>query len=120
MILAIDFDGVLHDPSKVFKHQKMGIPIDGAKEAMQELLDAGHKLIIFTHRASSEAATKAVKEWLKYFDIPYSGEITNVKPNADFFIDDRAIRFNDWTYAILQFKLLSQRGLYEAGVKHGK
>ena len=37
--IAVDFDGVLHDPKNKLKGYKLGQPIAGAEEAMQQLKD---------------------------------------------------------------------------------
>lgn len=94
MILAIDFDGVLHDPDKVFKGQKMGVPVDGAVQAMK-ILYKQHFLIIHTTRATTDKSIEAVHKWLRYFDIPF-GRITSTKPDADYYIDNKAIAFTNW------------------------
>lgn len=91
MILAIDYDNVLHDIKNPIPGKKMGRPMPGAQEAMDDLKSAGHKLIIFSVRGGKP---KVIADWCEYYDIPYD-EITNIKPNATFFIDDRAITFND-------------------------
>jgi hypothetical protein len=45
--------------------------------------------------ARSDSGIKVVAEWLKFYKIPH-GEITALKPNADYFIDDKAIHFDSW------------------------
>jgi hypothetical protein len=95
MILAIDFDGVIHDPKRVPPKHRMGVPIDGAIKAMQQLRQAGHVLIIYTVRGNSEGGIRSCEDWLNYFDIPFD-RVTAYKPNADIYIDDKAIRFETW------------------------
>lgn len=63
----------------------------GAKEAICRLKEAGHTLIIHTARNKFTP----VAEWFAFYGIPYS-TITNIKPNADVFIDDKAITFKTW------------------------
>lgn len=70
----------------------MGIPIEGAVEAMQALSKAGHTLVIFTVRGNNP---KHVRDWLVYYHIPFS-EVTNLKANFDLMIDDKAISFDSW------------------------
>lgn len=91
MILAIDFDEVIHDTKNPITGRKMGAPIYGSQEALDDLHDAGHKIIIHTVRGIS----KAVMDWLEYYDIPYD-EITNIKPKADWYIDDKSLHFESW------------------------
>jgi|ERR1035437_711225 hypothetical protein len=93
--LAIDFDGVLHDHKHPIEGRKMGPPMEGAKEAM-ELLSLKYKLIIHSVRAITPSV---IENWMKYWEIPYH-EITNIKPTATFYIDDRALLFKDWKSTI--------------------
>ncbi len=101
MILAIDLDGVLHDYKNPIKGKKMGLPIFGAVDAMEDLRQAGHKLIIHTVKATTLSGKQAVIDWLDYFDIPYHG-VTAVKPNATWYIDDHALAFTDWRTTLLK------------------
>lgn len=93
MILAIDFDGVLHDHKKPVAGRRMGAPIEGAKEAMIKLKTEGHTLII--HSVWGDVGD-TIMMWLRYYGIPYD-YITRTKPNADWYIDDKALRFTNWT-----------------------
>lgn len=97
-VLAIDFDGVLHDTTNVRPGYKMGIPIPGAKDAMEEL-HHGNTIIIFTVWATSADKVKAISDWLHYFGIPYD-RITAHKPAADVYLDNKAVRFSNWTQAL--------------------
>lgn len=69
----------------------MGEPVEGAPDAMLTLKRQGDTLIIHTNRERFQH----VEDWLRHFGIPYD-EVTNIKPNADVFIDDNAIRFTTW------------------------
>lgn len=91
MTLAIDFDGCLCS-DYVKPGRRMGEPVDGAIEAMQLLSKQGHTLIIHTCRGDHP---KHVEDWLRYWHIPFE-RVTNIKPDADRFIDDRAICFKTW------------------------
>lgn len=86
--LAIDFDGVIHDYKHPVKGKRMGKPMQG--EAVDDLVNDGFKVIIYTANK-----VDIVKEWLEHYDIPYH-DVTNVKPVADVYIDDRAYRFTTW------------------------
>ena len=92
MILCIDFDGVIHDYAHPKPGRKMGEPIAGAKESLELLKQKGHEIIIFTVKADSERGIQIVREWMEYYQIPFDS-ITNIKQNADYYIDDKAIRF---------------------------
>lgn len=95
MILAIDFDGVIHDIKNPLPGRRMGGPIIGAKEALVGFKREGHHIVIFTVRANSEASKMTVIDWLTYYEIPFD-DVTNIKINADYYIDDKAIQFISW------------------------
>lgn len=103
MILACDFDEVIHDKSHPLEGRRMGAPIDGAKRCLEEFRKEGHEVIVFTVMATSEHGTKAVEDWMKYYEIPYDS-VTSIKPNADVFIDDKAIRFIDWDKTLKEMR----------------
>lgn len=95
LLLAIDFDGVLHDPNNVPPGQRMGQPMPGAVEALRALKAAGNKVVVFTVRGNTPRGIQAVKEWLQYFSVPYD-DVTALKPNADVYVDDKALHFDSW------------------------
>ena len=97
--LAIDLDGVIAQLGAngyfvpTLAHTK---PIEGAAAAVRALIDAGWTVVIFTTRADSRDRRAQVMQWLDIYDIPYH-DVTNEKPAAIAYIDDRAIRFDNWT-----------------------
>lgn len=92
MILALDFDGVIHDPRNRKPGRRMGEPVDGAVEAIQWLKRQGHTIIIHTVRGNRP---DHIADWMEHFGIPYD-QITDVKPEADMYIDDRGYHFESW------------------------
>lgn len=97
--LAIDFDRVIHDIDHPVPGRKMGEPLPRATEAMTLLRSRGYVLIVHTLWATTPAGRKACEDWLKYWHVPFD-EVTNIKPKADAYIDDKAIKFVDWKQAI--------------------
>ena len=93
--IAVDFDGVLHNPKEKKKGYKMGVPIQGAPLAMNQLHDSGAILVIHSVWADTEQKCQAMAEWCRYFKIPYDF-ITNKKPICDVYIDDHGYRFENW------------------------
>lgn len=86
--LAIDFDGVLNNYHGYDPHD-LGTIRKGAREFIQTLYK-DYTLIIYSTRESSH-----ITKWLeKYHLKKYFKEVTNKKPPAVAYIDDRAIRFN--------------------------
>lgn len=95
MVLAIDFDDVVHNTRDVKPGYKMGLPMAGAVDALTTLREQGHRIIIHTIWATSEERMTAIADWLKYFKVPYDA-ITSIKPRADYYIDDHALHFDNW------------------------
>jgi len=91
-VFAIDFDRVIHRQSRGWQDGEIyDPPVDGSKEIIQGLKDSGNEIIIFTAREKLDP----VKKWLQshgFPDIP----VTNRKPLASYYIDDRAIHFRSW------------------------
>ncbi len=94
-ILAIDMDGVLHDYKHPIEGKRLGPPLPDAVVAMDDLYDRGYKLIIHTVKATTKQGAEMVEEWLDHYGFEYH-EITAIKPNATYYIDDRAIRHTGW------------------------
>jgi len=107
--IGIDFDGVLHANSKGYHDGTIyGELIPGSTEALQ-FLSTKYKLIIYTCKAAPErplvdgkTGTELIEEWLEKHQIDqYISGITNKKPRALFYIDDKVIRFtNNWAIVI--------------------
>lgn len=95
MILAIDFDGVIHDKSTPVPGFKMGRPIEGSRIFLTQLKKDGHTLVIHTLWGSNPNSKKACEAWLEYYHIPFD-RVTNNKPTADYYIDDKALKFTNW------------------------
>lgn len=106
MKIAIDFDGTIHDPFNRKDGYKMGQPLQGAAQSIKQLRDAGHEVIIFPTWADNEQRRRAIVDWLTYFQVPFD-DITSVKPVADIYLDDRAVRFIGWDKAMVDIKRLS-------------
>ena len=89
-IVAVDFDMTIHNASQPKPGKRMGEPMPGAVEAMQALKAAGNILIV--HTVWRQDRWHVIREWCDYYHIPYD-DVTNIKPTATAYIDDRAIRF---------------------------
>ncbi len=90
--LCIDFDGTL---SKTVDRD-LGAPFEGAIESLQKFKDAGFRIVIYSCRALSDEGLRQITEWLVQYKCPYD-EIFRGKPDAEYYIDDKAIPFKgDW------------------------
>jgi len=110
-VVILDFDGTIVD----FKYPDIGDLKPGAKEVIQQLKDMGYIIKIFSCRTSTELNPELYKrvkhkmgmiEFLDKHEIPYDEIITDSnKPIATFYIDDRAIEYNnDWNEVIDKIK----------------
>ena len=102
--LAIDFDGVIHDHNLGFHDGTVyGNPIPGAIEAVKKL-SKKYKIVIFTCKANpkrpligGKTGPELIWEWLEKHDLKSCVEdVTYDKINALYYIDDKAISFNNW------------------------
>lgn len=96
--IAIDFDGVL---SAYTGWKGYGAPLDppveGAFQAIRDYQDAGLKVTIYTTRADSIESISRIERWLTQHGMEHRRsdkiEITNKKPPAILYLDDRAYLF---------------------------
>lgn len=114
-VICVDFDGTLFPWGEFHSDAP---PLDGAVEFMKALRDAGWKIVIFTSRMSQtwwrgegwlsvmpdphdipeleEEWAASVMDRLDKWGIPWDG-VTAEKVPAEYYIDDKAIRFeNNW------------------------
>ena len=115
--IVIDFDGVIHLNSKGAHDGSIyDSPVLGTKEALSFLSKQYKWVIIYTCKANPErplvngkTGTELIWEWLKKHELDeYIFEITDKKPRAAFYIDDKAIRFNSWKQTLNQIEEFSK------------
>lgn len=105
MRIVIDLDGTIcpiKQPSESYADLE---PLPGAVQRIHELRQARHYVIIQTARNMATCQSNLgivmknvgliTLEWLERHNIEYD-EIYFGKPNADVYLDDRAIRFSSW------------------------
>lgn len=104
-VLAVDFDGVLHDAYDGWGDGTCyGPALCGSIDAIKNL-SKKYKIIIFTAKAkpdrpmvNGKTGVEHVKDWLEKHDIMDCIEnITSEKPRAWLYIDDNGYRFEDWS-----------------------
>ena len=102
--IAIDFDGVIHKNSKGFHDGTIyDEPIEGVKKGL-EYLSKSYKLVIYSCKANpnrplvnEKTGVELMWEWLDKHNLKdYINDISYEKPNAKYYIDDKAIRFFNW------------------------
>ena len=102
--IAIDFDGVIHKNSKGFYDGTVyDEPVDGVKEGL-EYLSKSYKLVIYSCKANpdrplvnEETGAELIWGWLQKWNLHgYIEDVTYTKPNAKYYIDDKAIKFINW------------------------
>ena len=94
--IAVDFDGVIADYNGYKGPGVLGAPRPDVREALRTLREEGWKIVIHTTRGEGEVA-----DYLKQHGVPYDEFNHNsdyatqgVKPVADVYWDDRAIRYS--------------------------
>jgi len=103
MRIAIDLDGVIC-PVKTPEQSYAALePLPGAVDRIRELRRTGHYIIILTARNMATCESnlgkvirnvgKITLDWLDRYGVEYD-EIYFGKPNAEIYIDDRAVRFS--------------------------
>lgn len=97
-VIAVDFDGVIHDYKNPIEGRRMGGEIFGTKDALKRIRAKGYKIVVFSVWG---AESKTITDFMKYYNLPFD-EVTNIKPLADYYIDDKAIRFTNWEDALNQ------------------
>lgn len=94
--IAVDFDGVIH---KYSNHWQGGIiydhPCDDVQKSLKDLVEDGFRIVIFTTRTNFCDIAVWLNDNGMQLDTHYH-DITNIKPKALAYIDDRAVRFTNW------------------------
>ena len=111
-VIAVDFDGVIHKSSKGFHDGTIyDEPIEGTKKGL-EYLSKSYKLVVYTCKANPDrplidgkTGTELIWEWMEKHDLSkYISDVVYGKPNAKYYIDDKAICFIDWNQILKAVK----------------
>ena len=71
------------------------MPVNGIKEALKEIHEAGYEVVIVSTRCASNLGKMAIERWLIYNKLDnYVDKVCMEKPPAIVYIDDRAICFD--------------------------
>ncbi|SRR5581483_2901403 len=101
-VICVDLDGVLNDFDGWKGADYFHPPRPGAREFLERLQAAGYRVIVFTVRWAPH-----VEEWLERHDmLRYVSAVTDKKPAAHVYVDDRAICFRgDFQSALQEISL---------------
>lgn len=100
--IAIDIDGTLcPQPMDSSEYATLEL-FPGCKETISTLKNLGVRIIIWTARTEE---WRAITEyWLNDKGIPFD-ELVMGKPNAQLYIDDKALKFTTWSDIIARLML---------------
>lgn len=104
MQIVIDLDGTICTEEKMFS-RSLAKPIPKAVESVNSLYDAGHIVLIYSARLWIEY--EMTVHWLTSNGIKFHQLIMG-KPQGDVWIDDRAIRFDNWENILNQLRQLKK------------
>uniref|UniRef100_A0A6H1ZSF1 Uncharacterized protein n=1 Tax=viral metagenome TaxID=1070528 RepID=A0A6H1ZSF1_9ZZZZ len=108
--VCIDLDGTLCKQQPFGDGFIEGEPKQAVKEALDGFKKTGYKIIILTTRLNPsfggdiEWKKDRIIAWMNKYELPFD-EITNNKPSATLYIDNKAVRFMDWEEVIRTWKL---------------
>lgn len=93
--VVFDFDGVIHSYKSGWQGADV-IPdpvVPGIKESIDEIRNAGYKVVVVSTRCATESGMAAIFAYLEKNSIKVD-DVSAEKPPAVVYIDDRAICFD--------------------------
>ena len=73
------------------------IPNENIKETLETLKNEGFEIIIVSTRCSTEEGQKEIRQWLMKYNLnEYIDKLSDIKPPALLYVDDRAYRHNPY------------------------
>ncbi len=100
MQFIIDLDGTICTEEKTYS-RSLAKPKKGAVESVNSLYNEGHTVIIYTARTWMEYEMTVA--WLANHGVKYH-QLMMGKPIGDYWIDDRALNFQNWEDTMRQIK----------------
>ena len=94
-IIQFDFDGTIHSYTSGWKGatEIPDEPVVGIRDAIDEIRQAGYKVVIVSSRTATDEGIQAIKDWLLKYNITVD-DVCREKQAAYLTIDDRAICFD--------------------------
>jgi hypothetical protein len=103
--LSLDFDTVINPYSKGWDGGKITDrhPTIGARGALERLADK-YRLVVTTARTDHDPVRQALDDWglSQYID-----DVSNVKPPAVAYVDDKAVQWITWDQALADIQRLT-------------
>jgi CMP-N,N'-diacetyllegionaminic acid synthase len=90
---VIDIDGVIAEERSNHLEYSKCVPKKDVIDCVNKLFNSGNYIILFTSRF--EVDKQVTMTWLEKNNVLYN-ELILGKPRADFYIDDRAMRPNEF------------------------
>jgi hypothetical protein len=108
-VVCVDFDGTIVDE---VRWPEKPAPKPGVQQALQGFRDQGFCIKIYSARnnpriRNQKERYKQMVQLLSEYKIPYDEIVTHPKPITTFYIDDRAIRFENWEQVIQDVETIS-------------
>ena len=96
MIFCFDIDETIC--SKTINDYNEAKPFEEVIRSINRLYDDGHEIIMMTARGSVSKIdyTELTVQQLKKWGLKYHRLLMNIKPNADIFVDDKALNIEDY------------------------
>lgn len=100
--VAFDFDGVIHSYTSGWQGEGVcnDPPVPGIREAIASIRAAGYEVRVHSTRCSTQEGRLAVCNYLRQHNIEVDG-VSDKKPIAIVYIDDRAICFDGHSETLL-------------------
>lgn len=93
-VVCVDLDGVLLYHESEWEDSRLGPPLDLGRKLVQLLVGKGYRVVVLTSRKVDGIQATAKLRILNHLialNFPVS-DVTNVKPTADAYFDDKAYR----------------------------
>ena len=95
--VVFDFDGVIHSYTSGWRGPEVipDPPVEGIVGAIKSIYEAGYAIVIVSTRCVEPSGKIAIENWLdKHGMTQYISSVSDKKPPAIVYIDDRAICFD--------------------------
>lgn len=115
-VIAVDLDGTIFDFDLESWHEYgmayFGEPKADVIQALKELRKLGYEIVIYSSRFTPSESSYAIVAAINFVSralakngIPYDRLwVREGKPHADYYIDDKAMKFESWKQVLKEIK----------------